>query len=395
MLKKFLNFTLYSLTALTACFFSLILVLQFLNPAFSNTNEPVVQEKVTFKKIFKDIFSNFKLILRDLKPEKAENITENNPSPENDVSAPPESFEGNLEGVTIPNNEVPPQGEDSSLQDLGDYGKPTVDVPPQESGVVGEPPVDVPPQESGVVGEPPVDVPPQESGVVGEPPVDVPPQESGVVGEPPVDVPPQESGVVGEPPVDVPPQESGVVGEPPVDVPPQESGVVGEPPIDMPLQEPQGNFSDNPEEELSSEEMLITDSYVVPFVYASNQRDPFNDPTYKRISGEVRGEPGELGEMKVIIPKTPPEMYNLQEIQLKGIIWNTENPKALFELPSGEGHYTLIKGDKIGRNGLIFEIREDEVVIVETFYKGENQDTTERIIKIKKMDRLKLNEGGK
>ena len=65
-------------------------------------------------------------------------------------------------------------------------------------------------------------------------------------------------------------------------------------------------------------------------------------------------------------------------------------------MPNNAGYYTLVKGDKIGKNGVIFEIREDEVVIVETISIGVGPNEREETkIKIKKLDRLKLLETSK
>jgi len=134
------------------------------------------------------------------------------------------------------------------------------------------------------------------------------------------------------------------------------------------------------DEDNPSELILEIQSYMVPFIYESiKQKDPFEDPTVKKRKGVV------------VIPKTPPEKYDLKEIQLKGIIWDTENPKALFKLPEDAGFYTLIKGDKIGKKGIIFDIREDEVVIVETNQLSSgDQIKEEQTVKIKRIDRIGL-----
>ena len=126
-----------------------------------------------------------------------------------------------------------------------------------------------------------------------------------------------------------------------------------------------------------SEASLEVQSYMAPFIYDSVKRkDPFEDPTVIK-SGVV------------VIPKTPPEEYNLSEIKLKGLSWRGENPKALFELPNNAGFYTLMKGDKIGKKGVIFEIRESEVIIVETNYVGSGEERREeRLVKIKKLNRV-------
>ena len=132
--------------------------------------------------------------------------------------------------------------------------------------------------------------------------------------------------------------------------------------------------------------LLEIQSSVAPFIYEyGDEKNPFDDPTIKDSKTEV-----------VIIPKTPPEEHNLSDIKLKGIIWHTKNPKALFELPGNAGYYTLIKGDKIGKKGIVFEIREDEVIIVETNYVGSGEDRKEEITtKLIKLDRLNLSESTK
>ena len=363
-LKKFFNFTLYSLTALTACFFSLMLVLQFLNPAFSNTSSQA-EEKLTFKKVFSDIWSNLKLILKDLDPKNKKGPKQSESSPQSEPSPPPNSFEGNVEGVTVPNKDR------ESIQDLGEYGKPSEDLPP--SG-------DMPLQGAEDLSGAPSGESIQSQGAED---LSGAPSGEGIQSQGAEDL-------SGAPSGDMPLQGAeDLSGAPSGDMPLQGAEDLSGAPSGEGIQSQSAEMA--VEDQLPSEVSLEIQSDMAPFIYENpSSRSPFDDPTRKNVSGKVVEK---SGEAQVFIPKTPPEMYELSQIKLKGIIWNTQNPKALFELPSGEGHYTLIKGDRIGKNGLIFEIREDEVVIVETFYKGENSQTTERVIKIKKMDRLKLNEG--
>ena len=154
---------------------------------------------------------------------------------------------------------------------------------------------------------------------------------------------------------------------------------------ETPFQEQEFQGLDQPDN-FPSEANLEAQSYMAPFIYESvNQRDPFDDPTLRNV---IKGS---IKQIKSVtdIPKTPPEGYELDEIQLRGIIWDTKVPKVLFELPNNEGYYTLIKGDKVGHSGIIFEIRESEVVVVETSYIGTGKDITEeKRIKIKKINRL-------
>ena len=129
------------------------------------------------------------------------------------------------------------------------------------------------------------------------------------------------------------------------------------------------------------------ESYVAPFIYDSaNRRDPFEDPTQAPEEMDIDKE-----VVVIAPPRTPPEEYELGKIKIKGLMWNTEPPKVLVELPSpGGGFYTLRKGDKIGRNGVIYDIREDELVIVESFMRGAGSDAAKVTeMQIVKIDRLR------
>lgn len=148
--------------------------------------------------------------------------------------------------------------------------------------------------------------------------------------------------------------------------------------------QPSNQVTSQPVDMEASEASVEVQSYMAPFIYESiQQKDPFEDPTIDKTEGVV------------IVPKTPPEEYDLSKIKIKGVSWNEEKPelsKALFELPDDAGHYTLREGDRIGK-GVIFKIREGEVFIVETNYIGSGENRKEeRTIKIKKMDRLGLKE---
>lgn len=139
-------------------------------------------------------------------------------------------------------------------------------------------------------------------------------------------------------------------------------------------------FNANTSEQDTNADLLEIESYITPFRYDTEQkRDPFKNPT---IISRFRAP--------VVGIKTPLEKYKLNELKLRGIIWNIKLPKALFEIPN-HGFYTLTRGDKIGQNGVIFEIREDEVVIVETEYQiiGDNQTKKNQNVTILKLDRLR------
>ena len=129
----------------------------------------------------------------------------------------------------------------------------------------------------------------------------------------------------------------------------------------------------------SGQESFLEESAVMtPFLYdaSPNRRDPFENP-FSAPSG------GGLIETAV---RTPPEQFDLPDINVKGILWDTKKPRALIQLPDGE-FYTLLRGDKIGKTGIIFEIREDEIVILNRIIQQNNlKSGTETSISIKRIE---------
>lgn len=67
----------------------------------------------------------------------------------------------------------------------------------------------------------------------------------------------------------------------------------------------------------------------------------------------------------VIVPKTPLQKYEVEQLKLVAIIWGINNPIAMVETPDGKG-YKLKKGDLIGnRDGRVKRIEKDRVVVEE------------------------------
>lgn len=67
----------------------------------------------------------------------------------------------------------------------------------------------------------------------------------------------------------------------------------------------------------------------------------------------------------VIVPKTPLQKYEVEQLKLVAIIWGINNPIAMVEAPDGKG-YKLKKGDLIGnRDGKVKRIEKDRVVVEE------------------------------
>ncbi len=116
-------------------------------------------------------------------------------------------------------------------------------------------------------------------------------------------------------------------------------------------------------------------SFLEPYVFdlREGRRNPFRAPTLAD---------GTMADM--MLPGTPLERYDLNELKLVGILWDVKTPKAMMVDPQGEVH-VLGKDDRVGRKrGYIAVIREGEVVVVETSnFNGENAYST-RVMRIDK-----------
>ncbi|MBI3398053.1 MAG: pilus assembly protein PilP [Deltaproteobacteria bacterium] len=69
----------------------------------------------------------------------------------------------------------------------------------------------------------------------------------------------------------------------------------------------------------------------------------------------------------VIVPKTPLQKYDVEQLKLVAIIWGVDNPMAMVEAPDGKG-YRIKKGNLIGnKDGRVKRIEKDKIVIEEKF----------------------------
>ena len=370
-LKKTFFAITYFTTISMACLLALILVLNFINPAVSQ-NAQTDQKKNSpgFKEIMGDIKSNLKTIFKESMGKK-EDLNQNTKS---EAPAPPDiQPEAPVSPDIQPEAPVSPdiQPEAPVSPDIQPEAPVSPDIQPEA------------PVSPDIQPEAPVspDIQPEA------------PVSPDIQPEAPVspDIQPEAPA-----PPDIQPEAPA-----PPDIQPEapvSPDIQPEAPVSPDIQSEASVLENNSTESsndfmkdltgVPSDWIIDIQSSVAPFIYDyETKRDPFDDPSVQKESA---------GEGLIIIPKTPPEEHDLQEIQLKGITWHTQRPKALFELPNNAGYYTLVKGDKIGKNGVIFEIREDEVVIVETFWIGTGPNKREETkIKIKKLDRLKLLESSK
>lgn len=102
------------------------------------------------------------------------------------------------------------------------------------------------------------------------------------------------------------------------------------------------------------------EGFLEPFIYdIVNRRDPFQAyAEYVPVedSGPQR-------------PLSPAQRFELEQLQLIGIMWDIKDPKAMFVDPEKEV-LVLGRDESIGnRNGYIAAIREGEVVVVEAVRK--------------------------
>lgn len=115
-----------------------------------------------------------------------------------------------------------------------------------------------------------------------------------------------------------------------------------------------------PDSVLKSAGITDVENFLEPFIYdIVNRRDPFQ--TYAEyVIIEDSGGKGGL---------TPAQRFDLEKMKLIGILWDVKEPKAMFLDPDDEVR-VLGRDESIGnRNGYIAEIREGEVIVVESVRK--------------------------
>ncbi len=102
------------------------------------------------------------------------------------------------------------------------------------------------------------------------------------------------------------------------------------------------------------------EGFLEPFIYdIVNRRDPFQ--AYAEYVPVEDSGPSR--------PISPAQRFELEQLQLIGIMWDIKDPKAMFVDPEKEV-LVLGRDESIGnRNGYIAAIREGEVVVVEAVRK--------------------------
>ena len=87
--------------------------------------------------------------------------------------------------------------------------------------------------------------------------------------------------------------------------------------------------------------------------------------------------------------KGPLEQFDLGQLDLTGLVWKSDNRRALVQDPSGRS-YIVRKGDPIGKNeGVIVEIDDTGVVVREAYVDFHGERTTKEIVM-----RVRQSQGG-
>jgi type IV pilus assembly protein PilP len=77
--------------------------------------------------------------------------------------------------------------------------------------------------------------------------------------------------------------------------------------------------------------------------------------------------------------KGPLEQFDLSQLSVNGIVWETERQRALILDPSGQG-YIIQEGDPIGKNdGRVIAIDDNVVVVREAYVDFHGETTTKEI----------------
>ncbi len=97
------------------------------------------------------------------------------------------------------------------------------------------------------------------------------------------------------------------------------------------------------------------------------KRDPFRSFIANRQEQEIRSP-------------TPLQQYEIEQLELVGIVWGIDQPRALIQDPQRVSH-VVERGTYIGRNwGKVTEITSRAVVITEEYQTIEGELVTEQVI---------------
>lgn len=167
-------------------------------------------------------------------------------------------------------------------------------------------------------------------------------------------------------------------GEPPsipVDAAAQPSAATPAPPAEGEVAPPPSAPKPEPDNALKNAGINDLENFLEPFIYdIVNRRDPFQPYSEYVIQEDSGGNRG----------LTPAQRFDLDKMKLIGILWDVKEPKAMFLDPDDEVQ-VLGRDESIGnRNGYIAEIREGEVIVVESVRKRGDVSYNTKVIPIER-----------
>ena len=116
-----------------------------------------------------------------------------------------------------------------------------------------------------------------------------------------------------------------------------------------------------PEKKLGS----AAQSYVYD---PEGKRDPFRSILLDLANNE-----------KMDVPRAPLEQFELQQLALSAIIWETGRPRALVTDPGGKS-FVIMKGSRIGKNlGRVVHIGDNLVLVKETYVDFAGEQSTKDV----------------
>lgn len=179
----------------------------------------------------------------------------------------------------------------------------------------------------------------------------------------------------------VPPEQGQVPPPPPQQQPPE--GQIPPPPGQ---EQPAGNqFIPPPPPQQAPQENVGDGATATPApIPTSHPDDYFYDPTGKRDPFKAfRAIVPNVGQ-KQTAALEPLQKFELDRLQIVGILWEVRTPRAMVRDPDGLVH-TVVKNTRIGRNeGYVAAIREGEIVVIETRYDDGKPIREPRVLEFRK-----------
>lgn len=145
--------------------------------------------------------------------------------------------------------------------------------------------------------------------------------------------------------------------------------------------------SSTPDEEQEISQEIIESFGLQPYEYQYDpkKRDPFISLRQVKVT--------DISEINQVFlgPHLPLERFAVDQFKLIGVIWDTDEPRALIMDPNNKSHIVK-KNDRIGpHKGYLAEIREGEVIIAEPKQQGLKIQYDIKTLTVQKDNSMKKN----